>query len=142
MRGREDGHALEDWIRAESELRCLALAGILESPEQLEVNFRLPGVRADEIEIGIEPCRLFIRARKEREESQKSEEKSHTEQRFNSIFRALDLPDQVDPEKVTATFENGDLRLTLPRAFAQAPNSGQTAGPVQEHNAPHSASVP
>ena len=42
-RGREEGHAVEDWIRAESELRCLAPIGILESSDKLEVNFRLPG---------------------------------------------------------------------------------------------------
>lgn len=71
-RGRKEGHAVEDWIRAESELRCLTPIGILESPDQMEVNFRLPGFKANEIEIGIEPRRLFIRAQKEQAGTDKS----------------------------------------------------------------------
>jgi len=121
-RGRAEGQALEDWVRAEAELQCLAPVGILESPEQLEVNISLTGSHAHEIEIGIESWRLFIRARKAQEEDQKPEGESDAERGFASVFRALDLPDQVDSTKVTATFAHGNLCVTLPRAFVQAHN--------------------
>lgn len=124
-RGRAEGHALEDWVRAEAELQCLAPVGILESPEQMEVNIRLSGFHAHEIEVGIEPWRLFIWARKAQKENQKLEGESYAERGFDGIFRALDLSEQVNPATVTATFKHGDLRLTLPRAFAQAHNSDQ-----------------
>ncbi len=116
-RGREDGHALEDWSRAESELHCMVPVGILEGPDQLEVNIRLLGCLCHEIEACLEPRRLLIRAQKEEEENQKPGGESHTEQRLNGIFLALNLPDQVDPAKVTATFKDGNLCLTLPKAF-------------------------
>jgi len=116
-RGREEGHAVEDWIRAESELRCLTPIGILESPDQLEVNSRLPGFKANEIEIGIEPRRLFIRAQKEQARIERSGEPGYPEG-FNGIFREVDLPDQVDPTRVAVTFKSGNLCLTLSRAFA------------------------
>lgn len=124
-RGRAEGHALEDWVRAEAELQCLAPVGVLESPEQMEVDLRLPGFHAHEIEVGIEPWRLFISARKAQKENQQPEGESDAERGFDGIFRALDLPEQVNPATVTATFKHGDLRLTLPRAFAQAHNSDQ-----------------
>ncbi|HEX7176281.1 MAG TPA: DUF2934 domain-containing protein [Pyrinomonadaceae bacterium] len=116
-RGREDGHALEDWSRAEAELRCMVPVGILEGPEQLEVNIRLVGCLCHEIEACLEPRRLLLRAQKEEEESQKPGE-NDAEQRLNGIFLALNLPDQVDPAKVTAVFKDENLCLTLPRAFA------------------------
>lgn len=117
-RGREDGHALEDWTSAESELRCMVPVGIFERPEQLEVNIRLLGCLCHEIEACLEPRRLLLRAQKEEVKSQKPGEESHTEQRLNGIFIALHLPDQVDPAKVTATFKDGNLCLTLQRAIA------------------------
>lgn len=117
-RGREDGHALEDWTSAEAELRCMVPVGIFERPEQLEVNIRLLGCLCDEIEACLEPRRLLLRAQKEEGKGQMPGEVSHTEQRLNGIFIALDLPDQVDPAKVTAVFKDSNLCLTLPRAFA------------------------
>ena len=117
-RGREDGHALEDWASAESELRCMVPVGIFERPEQLEVNVRLLGCLCHEIEACLEPRRLLLRAQKEEVKSQKPGEESHTERRLNGIFIALDLPDQVDPAKLTATFKDGNLCLSLPRAIA------------------------
>lgn len=117
-RGRADGHALEDWSRAESELRCMVPVGILERPERLEVNIRLLGCLCHEIEACLESRRLLLRAQKEEENSQKPEEESYTKQRLNGIFLALNLPDQVDPARATATFKDGDLCLPLPRAFA------------------------
>jgi HSP20 family molecular chaperone IbpA len=91
----------------------------------MEVDLRLPGFHAHEIEVGIEPWRLFISARKAQKENQQPEGESDAERGFDGIFRALDLPEQVNPATVTATFKHGDLRLTLPRAFAQAHNSDQ-----------------
>jgi HSP20 family molecular chaperone IbpA len=106
----------------EAELQCLMPIGILESSERLEVNIGLPGFHAHEIEVGIEPRRLFIRARKEKEASQKSNERNDTEPRFDGVFRALNLPDQVDPTRVTATFAHGNLYVMLSRVSAQALN--------------------
>ena len=117
-RGREEGHAFEDWLRAESELRCMVPVGILEGPEQLEVNVRLLGCLPREIEACLEPHRLCIRVGKEEEKSQKTGEEGYAERCLDGIFLALNLPDQVDPAKVMATFKDGNLCLTLPRAFA------------------------
>jgi HSP20 family molecular chaperone IbpA len=117
-RGREDGHALKDWVSAEAELHCMVPVGILEDPERLEVNIRLLGCLSDEIEACLEPRRLLLRAQKEEEESQKPGGEGYAEQRLNGIFLALNLPDQVDPAKATAEFKDGNLCLTLPRAFA------------------------
>ena len=127
-RGREEGHALEDWLRAEAELRCMVPVGIFERPEQLEVNIRLLGCLCHEIKACLEPRRLLLRAQKEEVKGQKAGEESHTEQRLNSIFIALNLPDQVDPAKATATFKDGNLCLTLPRANERSHGAGRSAG--------------
>ncbi len=116
-RGRQDGHALEDWIRAEAELLGIVPCGILESPEQLEVDAALQGFGVDEIEIGVEARRVFIGIKAKRKDLKDSESTDRLA-RF-SICRALDVPFEIIPEKVIATFKNGLLRLDLPRADRQ-----------------------
>src|ERR1039457_2473289 len=58
--GFEHGHDLEDWLRAESQLLTLAPAEIFESQEAITVKTALPGYGAQDIEIHVEPQRLFI----------------------------------------------------------------------------------
>lgn len=116
-RGREDGHALEDWCSAEAEVGRLVPVGIFEHPEELEINVRLLGCRGQEIEACLEARRLFVRARKGAEEGRTSGADNDAERHFNGIFLALDLPAQVDPENAKASFENGDLCLTLPKVL-------------------------
>jgi HSP20 family molecular chaperone IbpA len=43
----------------------------------------------------------------------------YKEQCSNQIYRAIDLPAEVDTSKVTATLKNGVLELSMPKA-AQA----------------------
>lgn len=117
-RGREEGHALEDWCRAEAELHCMVPVGILEHPERLEVNVRLLGCLCHEIEACLEPRRLLLRAQKEEGKGRQPGEAGETGQHLQGIFIAVDLPGQVDPARATAVFEDGNLCLTLPRAFA------------------------
>ena len=117
-RGRADGHALEDWCCAEAEIGRLVPVGIFEHPDQLEINVRLLGCLCHEIEACLEPRRLLLRAGNEVGESHVPGDESHTEQRLNGIFLALKLPEQVDPAKAAATFNDGNLCLTLPRARA------------------------
>ncbi|HKP82107.1 MAG TPA: DUF2934 domain-containing protein [Pyrinomonadaceae bacterium] len=117
-RGRADGHALEDWCCAEREIGRLVPVGIFEHPDQMEINVRLLGCLSQEIEACLEPHRLFVRARKGAENSQTSSADNETKRHFNCLFLALTLPKQIDPNKATARFENGDLFLTLPKVLA------------------------
>ncbi|MGQ0763829.1 MAG: DUF2934 domain-containing protein [Acidobacteriota bacterium] len=117
-RGRADGHALEDWCSAEREIGRLVPVGIFEHPGELQINVRLLGCLSQEIEACLEPHRLLVRARKEAEEGQPSVADDDATRHFKGIFLALDFPAEIDPGKAKASFENGDLFLTLPKVLA------------------------
>ncbi len=53
-----------------------------------------------------------------------------------SFQRSLTLPMDVDSGRTEATFENGVLRLTLPKAETARARQIQVQGPAQEHRAP------
>jgi HSP20 family molecular chaperone IbpA len=45
--------------------------------------------------------------------NQEGEQTVYSERRSNQIFRALDLPSEIDPDKAGATLENGILEIRL-----------------------------
>jgi HSP20 family protein len=76
----------------------------------------LPGVRKDDISVTIEGARVSISADSKGEKEAKNGEKVlHTERYASSYARSFELPAEVTEEGADAAFENGVLRLTLPK---------------------------
>ena len=117
-RGRADGHDLEDWYRAESELLHPVHLDLAESANAFTVHAEVPGFSAKELEVGVEPHRLTISGKRaSSEEHTGTKTKTiYKEQCSTQIYRAIDLPAEVDTSKVTATLKNGVLELSLPKA--------------------------
>jgi len=115
-RGRADGHDLEDWFRAESELLHPVHLDITESGDTLTARAEVPGFRAKELEVGVEPHRLTITGKRETSEERTSKKAIYTEQCSNQVFRAFDVPAEFDTSKVTATLKDGVLELSMPKA--------------------------
>jgi HSP20 family protein len=84
--------------------------------DALVVEAALPGVRPDQVEITVENGTLTITA--QTAEEQLDEGASHLvrEIRRGSFSRSVALPNGLEPDKAGATFENGVLRLRIPKA--------------------------
>lgn len=121
-RGREDGRAFEDWLRAESEVLRPVAIEITESDDVVAVRAEMPGFTADEIKLSLGPRRLIINSRTEKTDEQNTEDTFYEEQITDEIFRMMDLPAEVDPAKATATYEGGILSLVLPKAGTGEPS--------------------
>ena len=115
-RGRAFGHDLEDWLRAESEFLHPIHLDIAESDDAVTVRAEVPGFSAKELEVGVEPHRLTISGKREANEERKSKKTIYSEHCRNQIFRAVDLPAEVDTSKVTANLKDGVLELSMPKA--------------------------
>jgi HSP20 family protein len=115
-RGRALGHDLENWLRAESEFLHPVHLAIAESDDALTVRAEVPGFSAKELEVGVEPHRLTINGKREASEEHTGKKTIYTEQCSKQIFRAIDLPAEVDTSKVTATLKDGVLELLMPKA--------------------------
>jgi len=115
-RGRELGHELEDWFRAESELLRPVPAEITENNERFTVRAEVPGFSANEIKVSVEPELIVISGRSEQKTEEKAEQTVYSDRRSRQFCRRLELPAQVDPETATATLRDGILELTLAKA--------------------------
>ena len=112
-RGRQDGQDLEDWFRAESELLNQMPVEISEADDQVIVRAEVPGLSDKDIEVRVAPHRLIITGKREQISSQK---KTHSERGSDEVFRMIDLSEEIDPDKVRATLQDGTLEVALPKA--------------------------
>jgi HSP20 family protein len=115
-RGRADGHDLEDWFRAESEILHPVHLDLAESADAFTVRAEVPGFSAKELEVGVEPHRLTISGKREESKEHTSKKTIYKEQCSSQIYRAIELPAEVDTSKVTATLKNGVLELSMAKA--------------------------
>lgn len=88
---------------------------IEETPETLRVIAELPGMKREDIQVEFENGLLTIRGSRTREEEKKEKNFHRVERSFGSFARAFRLPATVDAEKIAATYEDGVLRLEMPK---------------------------
>lgn len=85
------------------------------------VTAELPGVNPDDIEISIVNDVLTISGERKPADPD-GDMRYHRRERFTGKFtRSIQLAFVVDANKVTAGYENGVLKVTLPRAEADKP---------------------
>jgi len=113
--GFTDGHDLEDWLLAESELFGRTPVEVTETEKEVTVKAGLPGFTEKDIEIRVEPRRLFISGKREEKSEDKKKGQTVYSERSNEVFRTVDLPADVDPDKVKTILSHGELEITLPK---------------------------
>jgi len=123
------GHAF-DRLFDDSTFRPLAWGNPVEARLPLDVTSNedavtveaaLPGISPQDVEITVHQENLTIAVKNQAAHEQKEGEHVHRELRRHSGTRTLTLPSGMDTDNATATFENGMLRLSIPRAEAAKP---------------------
>jgi HSP20 family protein len=84
--------------------------------DHLTIEAALPGIKPEDVDITVENGTVTISGRTA--EERKAEEGSYVLQeiRRGSFSRSVALPTGLEPDKANATFENGILRLEIPKA--------------------------
>jgi HSP20 family protein len=100
---------------------------VSETKEAMVVTADMPGVDATEIEIALTGDLLTLKGEKEKATEEKEERYHRAERTYGAFLRSVRLPMAVDGSKVTATFKNGVLVVTLPKT----PASKGTTIPVK-----------
>jgi HSP20 family protein len=98
--------ALGDWSPA---------LDMTEGKEAITVKAELPGVESREIAVSLDGDLLTIKGEKEAKKEDKDERRHRVERSWGSFMRSVRLPAAVDAGKVSATFKNGIVTITLPK---------------------------
>jgi len=76
----------------------------------------LPGLSKDDVKISITDSNvLTIRGEKKREEKKEEKNFLRVERSWGSFTRSFALPDNLNTDKVDASFENGVLNISIPK---------------------------
>jgi HSP20 family protein len=94
---------------------------IYEDDHNIVLNMEVPGVNLNDIEITLENNTLTVRGERKIEKDVKEENIHRVERRSGSFTRSFSLPNTVDPENVTAAYENGILRIKLAKRAEAKP---------------------
>jgi len=96
---------------------------LYETDEAVVVKAALPGVKAEDVDITITGETLTIKGEARREEEEKKRDYYRQETWYGNFARSISLPSQVEADKAEAVFDNGILRLTIPKAAAARPKT-------------------
>lgn len=89
-----------------------------ETKDAYVVKAEVAGVDEKDIHVSFEDQTLTIKGEKHHEKEEKDERYHRVERSYGEFFRALRLPGGVETGKVTASFKNGLLTVTLPKGAA------------------------
>lgn len=88
---------------------------VVENGDTYVIKAAVPGVDPKDVEISVDEDVLTIRGEFNKQEETGDETYLRREIRSGSFVRQLRLPPTVDPEKAQASFENGLLKLSIPK---------------------------
>ena len=96
---------------------------IVENDKELIISADLPGVKLEEVEVKIEDGTLTLSGNRKFENEDNKNGYHRIERSYGEFHRAFALPDSVDATKVAAGFENGVLKVTLPKKELARPRT-------------------
>lgn len=98
-----------------SSSKGVAPVNIFESKDAYELELSAPGRQKEDFKVDVADGRLTISFEK-KEEKQSEEQKSvRREFSYESFKRSFSLDEKIDAENISAKYENGVLKLYLPR---------------------------
>jgi HSP20 family protein len=97
---------------------------LYQNKDNLIAVVELPGMRKEEIEISLHDGTLTI-AGERKSEIQDGEKAERSERYVGKFRRSITLPARVDGTKVNATYRDGILTVTLPKAEEAKPKQIQ-----------------
>ena len=107
-----------DWPRVweEDSVVWAPRMDVKETKNAFEIKADLPGMKKEDIKISIEDGVLTIKGERRYEEEQKDEDRYYMERAFGTFSRSFTLPTKVNEKDIKATYKDGVLSITLPKA--------------------------
>ena len=88
---------------------------IYEDQDRLILEAELPGMKRDDFEISVENNIITLRGERKFEKKTDGDNYHRVERSYGSFTRSFTLPQTVTAEGATADFEDGVLRVGLPK---------------------------
>ncbi len=106
-----------DWFQEGLKNKALTMprVNVTETKDSFNLDVAAPGLHKKDFKIDVEGNMLTISAQREENKEDKNESVTRREYNYSSFSRSFTLPDSVAEDKISAAYDGGVLKLTLPK---------------------------
>ncbi len=108
------------WSWPQAQMGNLPL-DVYQTDDHVMVKASIPGVSPEEVDISITGDMLTIKGEHKEETEAKEDDYFRKERRFGAFSRSVTIPVPVQGDKADATFQDGVLRISMPKAEEARP---------------------
>jgi len=94
---------------------------IFEKSDNLVIRAEIPGAKPEDLDVRIENGVLSLHGERKRELDVDEKSSHRLERVYGSFTRSFSLPTTVDASKITASYKDGILEVSVPKAEAAKP---------------------
>jgi HSP20 family protein len=94
---------------------------VIDGENEITIKAEVPGIPAKEVDVSISGDILTLSGKKDETKEEKGENYFISERHFGSFERSIELPEGVDPEKISAEQNNGVLTVKIPKLKTAKP---------------------
>jgi len=94
---------------------------VYEDEHKVTLKIEVPGIDEKDIDVRVENNTLTVTGERKIEKEEKEENYRRVERQYGSFTRSFTLPQTVDAENVSANYEKGVLKITLPKKAEAKP---------------------
>ena len=88
---------------------------IYENKDQIVLEAELPGMKQEDFDLSIENNVITLRGERKFEKTEETDNYHRVERSYGAFTRSFTLPQTVSAEGASAEYNNGVLRVTLPK---------------------------
>tara|TARA_R100001198_G_C5182879_1_gene178758 strand:- start:503 stop:934 length:432 start_codon:yes stop_codon:yes gene_type:complete len=111
-----------DVLNNNYETFSIPAVNIIENFPNFVVELAVPGLQKEDFSIEVEEDTLKISSKKAKEQTEENNDSRFRKREFNyqSFERSFKLPENIKTEDIQANYENGILKITLPKEEKKA----------------------
>jgi len=98
------------------EAEWLPAVDVAETKSEIVVNVELPGMGPKGFDISLSEGTLTIKGEKKQEKVEEQENYHLVERRYGNFTRSIPLPQEVQSDKISASYKEGVLKINLPKS--------------------------
>lgn len=97
------------------------IVDIAERDDAFVIKAELPGVRPEDVKLNMANNVLTMYGEKQQEQEKKDQNYYRIERTYGTFQRSFTFPSTVDADKINASYKDGVLTVTLPKAEQARP---------------------
>jgi len=112
--GRQESLRVTEWT---------PLVDITEDSKEYLIKAEIPEVKKDDVRINVQNDVLTISGERKYEKEEHDKKHHRIERAYGSFLRSFTIPEDADPEHISAEFQDGLLRVHLTKTTSSKPKS-------------------